>query len=53
MMSQYFRLSSELTGTIAKILSHAKNQLSGSDSFFDQFVIYISATKTQRADFGK
>ena len=37
-MSQHFRLSSELTGAIAKRLPHAKNQLSGPDSFFNQFV---------------
>ena len=43
MMSRHFRLSSELTGTIAKRLPHAKNQPSGHDSFFNQFVtdIYI------------
>ena len=43
MMSRHFALSSELTGGIAKILPHAKNQLSSSGSFFNQFVteIYI------------
>ena len=43
MMSRHFRLSSELTGAIAKKLPHTKNQLSGPDSFFNQFVtdIYI------------
>ena len=43
MMSRHFRLSSEPTGAIAKRLPHAKNQLSGPDSFFNQFVtdIYI------------
>ena len=43
MMSRHFRLSSELTGAIAKRFPHAKNQLSGPDSFFKQFVtdIYI------------
>ena len=43
MMSRHFRLSSELTGAIAKRLSHAKNQLSTPGSFFNQFVtdIYI------------
>ena len=43
MMSRHFCLSSELTGAIAKRLPHAKNQLSGPDSFFNQFVtdIYI------------
>ena len=43
MMSRHFRLSSELSGAIAKRLPHAKYQLSGPDSFFNQFVtdIYI------------
>ena len=41
MMSRHFRLSSELTGAIAKRLPHAKNQLSGPDSFFNQFVTDI------------
>ena len=43
MMSGHFALSSELTGAIAKILPHAKNQLSMTGSFFNQFVtdIYI------------
>ena len=41
MMSRHFRLSSELTGPIAKILPHAKNQLSTPGSFFIQFVTYI------------
>ena len=43
MMSRHFRLSSELTGAIAKKLPHAKNQLSTPSSFFNQFVtdIYI------------
>ena len=41
MMSRHFALSSELTGAIAKRLPHAKNQLSGPDSFFDQFVTDI------------
>ena len=42
-MSHHFGLSSELTGSIAKILSHAKNPLSAPGSFFNQFVtdIYI------------
>ena len=42
-MSRHFRLSSELTGAIAKRLPHAKNQLSVPGSFFNQFVtdIYI------------
>ena len=44
MMSPHFALSSELTGAIAKILTHAKNQLSSPGSFINQFVtdIYIS-----------
>ena len=43
MMSRHFRLSSELTGAIAKRLPHVKNQPSASGSFFNQFVtdIYI------------
>ena len=43
MMSQHFALSSELTGAIAKGLPHAKNQLSMTGSFFNQFFteIYI------------
>ena len=43
MMSRHFLLSSELPGAIAKRLPHAKNQLSGPDNFFNQFVtdIYI------------
>ena len=43
MMSRHFALSSELTGAIAKILPHAKNQLSTPGSLFNQFVkdIYI------------
>ena len=43
MMSRHFRLSSELSGAIAKRLSHPKNQLSAPGSFFNQFVkdIYI------------
>ena len=46
MMSRHFVLSSELTGAIAKKLPHAKNQLSGTGSFFNQFVtdIYIYVT---------
>ena len=46
MMSRHFRLRSELSGAIAKRLSHAKNQLSPPDSFFNQFVtdIYILYT---------
>ena len=41
MMSRNFRLSSEFTGAIAKILPHAKNQLSAPGSFFNQFVTYL------------
>ena len=41
MMSRNFRLRSELSGAIAKRLSHAKNQLSPPGSFFNQFVTYI------------
>ena len=41
MMSRHFRLSSELSGAIAKILTHVKNQTSANGSFFNQFVTYI------------
>ena len=43
MMGRHFRLSSENSGGIAKRVPHAKNQLSGPGSFFNQFVtdIYI------------
>ena len=43
MISRHFALSSELAGAITKKLPHAKNQVSGPDSFFNQFVtdIYI------------
>ena len=43
MMSRHFRLNSEPSGAIAKILPHAKNQLPQPGSFFNQFVtdIYI------------
>ena len=51
MMSRHFRLSSELAGARAKRLPHAKNQLSGPDSFFNQFVtdiyIYVYTHTTQ------
>ena len=51
MMSGHFGLSSELSGAIAKRLPHAKNQLSVSGSFFNQFVtdirIYILPIKTR------
>ena len=42
MMSCYFRLRSELSGAIAKILQHAKNQLYVHGSFFNQFVTYTN-----------
>ena len=48
MMSRHFRLSSELTGAIAKRLPHAKNQLSTPGSFFNQFVTYIYIYMLQR-----
>ena len=38
MMSRHFGLRSKHTGAIAKRLSHAKNQLSVTGSFFNQFV---------------
>ena len=38
MMSRHFRLRSELSGSIAKRLPRAKNQLSAPGSFFNQFV---------------
>ena len=41
MMSRHFGLSSELSGAIAKRLPQAKNQLSVTGSFFNQFVTYI------------
>ena len=43
LMIQHFGLNLELTVAIAKRLPHAKNQLSGHDSFINQFVaeIYI------------
>ena len=51
MMSRHFCLSSELTGAIAERLPHAKNQLSGPDSFSNQFVtdidIYIYTKRTK------
>ena len=52
MMSPHFRLSSELTGAIAKEHSHAKNQLSGPESFFNQFVtdIYINISSLLKLD---
>ena len=42
MMSQHFRLISKLGGAIAKRLPHAKNQLSESGSFFNQFITYVT-----------
>ena len=50
MMSRHFRRRSELSGAIAKILPHAKNQLSGPDSFFNQFVTDIYTTRTKVFD---
>ena len=49
MMSRHFGLNSELTGAIAKIPPHAKNQLSETDSFLNQFVtdIYILTINTR------
>ena len=41
MMSRHFRLSSELSGGIARRPSHAENQLSAPGSFFNQFVTDI------------
>ena len=41
MMSRHFGLNLELTGTIAKRLPHAKNHLSLTSSFFNQFDIDI------------
>ena len=42
MMSRHFGLNSELPGAIAKRIPHAKNLLSVTGSFFNQFVdIYI------------
>ena len=42
MMYRHFRLSSELTGAIAKILPHAKNQLSApAVSSINSLLIYI------------
>ena len=48
-MSRHFRLSSELSGAIAKRLPHAKNQLSLPGSFSNQFVaeLYILTIKTR------
>ena len=57
MMSRHFRLSSELTGAIAKRLRHAKNQPSAPGSFFNQFVtdiyiyIYIQSSSFNSKDF--
>ena len=45
MMSRHFALNSELTGSIAKILPHAKNQLSAPGSFFNQLVTDIDIYK--------
>ena len=48
MMSRHFRLTSELSGAIAKSPSHSKNDLSVPGSFFNQFVIYIYSTSDTR-----
>ena len=49
-MSRHFRLSSELTGAIAKILPHAKNQLSGlAVSSINSLQIYIDIYIYKRA----
>ena len=37
MMNRYFRLRSELCGSIAQKLQHAKNHISVLVNFFDQF----------------
>ena len=52
MMSRHFRLRSELSRAIAKKLPHAKNQLSMTGSFFNQFVtdIYIYTARTKVFD---
>ena len=54
MMNRHFNLSSELSGAISKRPTHAKNQLSMTGSFFNQFVtyIYIQSTPLNRATFG-
>ena len=41
MMSRHFRPTSALSEVIANGLPHAKNQLSVTGSFFNQFVTYI------------
>ena len=41
MMGRHFCLKSELSGAIAKILQHAKNQLPVLDSFFNQLITEI------------
>ena len=41
MMRRHFRMSTELSGAIAKRLPHAKIQLSVLGSFFNQFVTEI------------
>ena len=51
MMSRHFALNSELTGAIAKRLPHAKNQLPGPGSFFNQFVRYIYTNKQTLIEF--
>ena len=47
MMSRHFRMRSEPSGAIAKILKYAKNQLSVHSSFFNQFVPYTTSADTK------
>ena len=51
MMSGHFRLSSELTGAIAKRLPYAKSQLSVTSNFFNQFVTDIDIYKYTLIEF--
>ena len=54
MMSRHFRLSSELTGAMAKKLSHAKNQLSAAWQFLQSiryryiYIYYVVYTQTNK-----
>ena len=50
MMCRHFRLSSGLTGAIAKRLPHAKNNLTPPGSFFNQFVTEIYSARTKIFD---
>ena len=50
MMGRHFRLSSELSGAIAKRLPHAKNQLSTPGSFFNPFVTDICTVERQLSE---